>query len=208
MFKQTQLSSLGLVVLGLAFSAVLSPASVRAQDKPKESSDYVTIPKADYQKFMKLVEDQKKQLAVTRKEAELLRMGLKEAAQQAQKARKQAEEQKQRAEAALEWAQHALYLQQLEKASKLYRGQPEEVKKTKKDSHFTDKIVFVQAQKDVATLKNARIENMGGREFLVGQIVDDKVLTKGHFTGATLCVPLGNVERLVVFDSLKQLQQQ
>jgi uncharacterized protein involved in exopolysaccharide biosynthesis len=71
---------------------------------------------------------------------------------------------------------------------------------------FAGKVVFVQTTHEAATLEKAHLTRLGDRSFLVGRVVRDDILTKGFFVGSTLYVPLSDVTRMAVFESLEQLK--
>jgi hypothetical protein len=75
---------------------------------------------------------------------------------------------------------------------------------------FAGRVVVVQSKGGVknATLENAGVRPLGGRQFLVGKAINDDTLNqRSYFTGAEVWVPVADIESLVVFETLGQLKR-
>jgi hypothetical protein len=66
------------------------------------------------------------------------------------------------------------------------------------------KVVFVDGPA-FAVLENVSTAQIGPRAFLVGTYVGNNNVTKSDFTGKTVWLPIDKVNRLVVFDSLEDI---
>ena len=74
-------------------------------------------------------------------------------------------------------------------------------------AELAGKVVFVQTQREAATLEKAHVRRLGDRDFIVGRVVKDDGLTKPTFAGSTVWLPLSDVTRMAVFDDLEQLRK-
>jgi hypothetical protein len=75
------------------------------------------------------------------------------------------------------------------------------------EADLAGKVVFVQTQREAATLEKARVRRLGDRDFIVGRVAKDDTLTKPQFVGSTLWLPLSDVTRMAVYDDLEQLRK-
>jgi hypothetical protein len=73
---------------------------------------------------------------------------------------------------------------------------------------FTGKVILVEAGPGVAaTLEKPELRVAGGRTFVTGTAVQDSTLTKEHFPGARVWIPLEDVKRLVELEDLEKLKK-
>ncbi len=87
-------------------------------------------------------------------------------------------------------------------------GQAPPAKETQTTAVFTGKWILVEASKEVsATLEKAEIRAVGGRNFIVGLSAKDSSITKEHFPGARVWIPLENVLRIVEIEDIEPLKK-
>jgi hypothetical protein len=70
---------------------------------------------------------------------------------------------------------------------------------------LSDKPVLVLSKQSgvAATLEQARIRSVGGRQFVVGKEMKDSSYTKANFAGGTIWIPLDDVTQLVELANTK-----
>jgi hypothetical protein len=80
-------------------------------------------------------------------------------------------------------------------------------KAAKPEVSFKGKLVLVQTKSQAVVLENARLRPLGDRSFVVGKAIQDNVVTKAPFPGATIWLPVADVLQVAEFDSLDHLRQ-
>lgn len=75
-------------------------------------------------------------------------------------------------------------------------------------SAFTGKVIFVESSKTqvAGVFEQPEFRTIGGRSFFVGKAIKNNIIRE-NFPGAKVWIPLEEVQRIVEFDDMEQLEK-
>jgi len=75
------------------------------------------------------------------------------------------------------------------------------------EGEFARKVMLVETKSGSVALEKVQVKRLGEQAFLVGRVVNDKVLANELTPGTTMWLALGEVRRLTELDTLHQLRK-